>query len=119
LHTYFYCCLSFSFQGGHQALTKQKTLFILEYFLICFYFHGHQKGAHLWQRGTIEGGATEVWGGQLPQTAPPLDPPLILNKQLVCCVGVQFKSRKNKKLLTDVCQHETPQDLVSAVSCYS
>jgi len=37
-------------------------LFILEYFEICFYFHGHQKGAHLWQRGAIQGGATEVWG---------------------------------------------------------
>jgi len=48
-------------------------LFILEYFEICFYFHGHQKGAHLLQRG-----ATEVLGGQLPQT-PPLDPPLTCN----------------------------------------
>jgi len=50
-------------------------LFISEYFKLCFYFHGHQKGAHLWQKGAIQGSATEVCGGQLPQTAP-LDPPL-------------------------------------------
>jgi len=50
-------------------------LFILEYFKICFYFHRHQKGAHLWQSGAIQGGAIEFRGGQLPQTAP-LDPPL-------------------------------------------
>jgi len=36
------------------------------------------KEVHLWQRGAIQGGATEVCGGKLPQTArPPLDLPLI------------------------------------------
>jgi len=52
-------------------------LFILQYFLNCFYFRGHQKGAHLWQRGAIQGGATEVWGEVAPN-CPPLDPPLIV-----------------------------------------
>jgi len=41
-------------------------LFILEYFKICFYFHGHQKGTQLWQRG-----ATEVWGGAVAPNCPP------------------------------------------------
>jgi len=51
-------------------LTKQKTLVILEYFKICFYFQGHQKGAHLWQRGAIQGCATEVWGEFAPNCPP-------------------------------------------------
>jgi len=46
-------------------------LFILEYFKICFYFHVHQKAAHLWQRGAIQVGATEVWGGSSCPKLPP------------------------------------------------
>jgi len=34
------------------------------------------KRAHFWQRGAIQGGATDVFGGQLPQSAP-MDPPLL------------------------------------------
>jgi len=41
---------------------SRRTLFILEYFQICFYFHGHQKGAHSWQMGAIQEGATELCG---------------------------------------------------------
>jgi len=37
--------------------TKRKILLILEYFKICFYFHGNQKGAHLWQMVAIQGGS--------------------------------------------------------------
>jgi len=40
---------------------------------------GTKNGAHLWQRGAIQGGATEVLGGKLPQTAIPLDPPLLIS----------------------------------------
>ena len=49
-------------------------MFILEYLKICFYFHWHQKGAHLWQKGAIQRGATEVWGAVAPNC--PLAPPL-------------------------------------------
>jgi len=35
-----------------------------------FYFHGHQKGVHLWQRGAIQGDATEV-GGAIAPNCPP------------------------------------------------
>jgi len=33
---------------------------------------------HLWQRGAIKGGATEVWGSSCPKL-PTLDPPVFNN----------------------------------------
>ena len=37
------------------------------------------KGVHLWQRGTIPGGITDVLGGSCPKL-PPLDTPLIMQQ---------------------------------------
>jgi len=37
------------------------------------------KGVHLWQRGTIPGGVTDVLGGSCPKL-PPLDTPLIMQQ---------------------------------------
>jgi len=55
---------------------------VLEYFQICFYFHGHQKEVHLWQRGAIQGGATEVWEAIAPNCLP-LDLPLIISNFMI------------------------------------
>ena len=71
-------------------LTKRKILLILEYFKMCFYFHGHQKGAHLWQRGAIQGGATEVWVGAVAPNCSPMDPPLPTHIDRVVCLVLNF-----------------------------
>jgi len=57
-----------------------KNIVCFRVFFNLFYFYEHQKGSHLWQRGAIQWGATEVCWGQLPQTAPTLDPPLVRNQ---------------------------------------
>jgi len=35
-------------------------IYLRVFFNLCFCFHGHQKAAHLMQRGAIQGGATDV-----------------------------------------------------------
>ena len=57
--------------------THVKSIIYFGVFLnICFYFHGHQKGRIYGKESPFNSGCNRRLGGQLPQIASPLDPPL-------------------------------------------
>ena len=41
---------------------------------MCLYFHGHQKGAHIRQRGAIQGAPQSFVGSSCPKPPPPASP---------------------------------------------
>jgi len=74
-------------RGWHVNREVQRSVqrsLVSSIFCLCVYFDSQQKGANLYKGGATQKGATAVWEGQLPQTAP-LDPPLCHNAVSATC----------------------------------
>ena len=63
----------------YRSSTKCEALFGFNsvFFVFVFTSIGTKKGRIFIRGAPFQKGATAVWRGQLPQTAPPLDPPLV------------------------------------------
>jgi len=60
-------------KARHANLEVQRNVkhcLVQSIFILSFYLAKHQKGAHLYQKGAIQRGATDLWGGSCPKLPP-------------------------------------------------
>ena len=64
-------CVRFTLWLKRARQKNFKNLTFRVFLNLCFYFDSLQKGVHLYQRGPIQRGPTNVLGGRYPKLHPP------------------------------------------------